>query len=139
MAGHKSINHVWLNLRFAQMVVSRGASVELEPKPVKLSKGGFYYPDQIVTTDGQRLYVECETMTETDMPLPTRMDKWDGYYVTTQTFNVVVPNTNAQKRLLNELARWQVERKASVRIRICDMYTVKREGPLWTYDRQFGR
>ncbi len=133
---HKSATHVLLNLKAAEMLERHGARVDLYPEPVIVADAQTYQPDLVAITGQQSLYVECETMTEGDRPSADRARKWDGYRRVTSEFHVCVPGHEAQQRLYNEIALWQMQSRQAITLRICNLVRALDSDVLWTFERR---
>ena len=65
MRRHKTLEHVALNLKIAEVLWQVGYnSIEIFPDTVPVGDGRVYYPDLKVEKDGRNIYVECERQIE---------------------------------------------------------------------------
>jgi DNA-binding PadR family transcriptional regulator len=113
MRRHKSPEHAMLNLETAIALWKAGYAVEILPDAVDLDVGT-YYPDLVTaTSDGQRLYVECERDTRKNPQERSR--KWELYYAASEGhFAIATPDKETVKTIREEVLAWAGERSLTL-------------------------
>lgn len=134
---HRSIEHVWLNLKAAQVLEEYGYAVDLLPPPVRTEDGHEIAPDLAATKDGETIYVECERTAKRGEGFARKLENMlrlngDALYF-------VVPDTDMQNIVISLAGEWAYRNRRKVRLHICNLAKLDRgaDGP-WTLVRVIG-
>jgi len=107
MRRHKTLEHVALNLKMAEVLWQAGYGIEIFPDVVPVGDGKVYYPDLKADFEGETIYVECERAIE-GKKLQAMAKKLDLYREATNTgFYFATPTESDRGRLLTMLSEME--------------------------------
>ncbi len=134
---HKSIEHVWLNLKAAQVLEEHGYTVDLLPAPVRTEDGHELAPDLAATKDGKTIYVECERTAKRGEAFAQKLENMlrlngDALYF-------VVPDTGMQSTIVSLVGEWAYRERRPVALYVCNLAKLEQGGDEpWTVVRRIG-
>lgn len=134
---HKSIEHVWLNLKAAQVLEDFGYAVDLVPSPVRTEDGHEIAPDLAATKEGRTIYVECERTAKRGEAFAQKVENMlrlngDALYF-------VVPDTAMQSTVISLVGEWAYRERRPVTLHVCNLAKVDQGGDEpWTVVRRIG-
>lgn len=131
---HKSEEHVWLNLKAAEVLERFGYVVDLLPEPVRI-EGRHIDPDLAAVRDGKAIYVECERTAKGE-----ELDrKWENMLLLNgNALYVFVPDTKIQSAVVSAVGLWAYRARRKLALHICNLAKLSddAEEP-WTLKREF--
>lgn len=135
MRRHKSEEHVWLNLKAAEVLERFGYTVDLLPDPIRV-EGRHIDPDLAAVRDGRAIYVECERTGKGDEELAR---KWENMLLLNgDALYVVVPDTRIQTAVVSAVGLWAYQTRRKVALHICNLARLSEEADQpWTLVRNF--
>jgi len=130
---HKSEEHVWLNLKAAEVLERFGYAVDLFPAPVR-AEGRHIDPDLVAVKDGKAIYVECERSVKGDEDLSR---KWENLALLNgDALYVFVPDTRIQSAVVSAVGVWAYRARRRVTLHICNLARLTEEADSpWTLVR----
>jgi len=134
---HKSIEHVWLNLKAARVLEDYGYTVDIVPSPVRTEDGRQIAPDLAATKDGKTIYVECERTAKRGETFARKLENMlrlngDALYF-------VVPDTNMQSIVISLVGEWAYRERRPVTLYVCNLAKLGKGGDEpWTVVRRIG-
>jgi len=134
LARHKSEEHVWLNLKAAEVLERFGYRVDLLP-PVLRVEGREIAPDLAAAKDGKTIYVECERTGKGE----EIARKWENMLLLNgDALYVFVPDTRIQSAVVSSVGMWAYRSRIKVRLHICNLAKLSEEASEpWTLVRAF--
>ncbi len=134
---HKSIEHVWLNLKAAQVLEDFGYAVDVAPSAVRTEDGRQIAPDLAATKDGKTIYVECERTAKRGEVFARKIENMlrlngDALYF-------VVPDTAMQSTVVSLVGEWAYRTRRPVTLHVCNLAKLGKGGDEpWTMTRRIG-
>ena len=133
---HKSLEHVWLNLKAAQVLEEYGYTVDIVPSDVRTEDGRQIAPDLAATKDGRTIYVECERTAKRGEAFARKLENMlrlngDALYF-------VVPDTNMQNIVVSLVGEWVYRERKKVTLYVCNLAKLKGGDEPWTVVRRIG-
>ena len=134
LARHKSEEHVWLNLKAAEVLERFGFSVDLLP-PVLRVEGREIAPDLAASRDGKTIYVECERTAKGE----EIFRKWENMLLLNgDAIYVFVPDTKIQSAVVSSVGMWTYRSRRKARLYVCNLAKLSEEAAEpWTLVRSF--
>jgi hypothetical protein len=134
LARHKSEEHVWLNLKAAEVLERFGFSVDLLP-PVLRVEGREIAPDLAASRDGKTIYVECERTAKGE----EIFRKWENMLLLNgDAIYVFVPDTRIQSAVVSSVGMWAYQSRRKARLYVCNLAKLSEEAAEpWTLVRSF--
>ena len=134
LARHKSEEHVWLNLKAAEVLERFGFSVDLLP-PVLRVEGREIAPDLAAAKDGRTIYVECERTAKGE----EIFRKWENMLILNgDAIYVFVPDTRIQSAVVSSVGMWAYQSRRRARLYVCNLAKLSEEAAEpWTLVRSF--
>ena len=134
---HKSLEHVWLNLKAAQVLEEFGYTVDVVPPEVRTEDGRQIAPDLAATKDGKTIYVECERTAKRGEAFARKVENMlrlngDALYF-------VVPDTAMQSTVVSLAGEWAYRERRPVTLHVCNLAKLGKGGDEpWTVVRRIG-
>jgi hypothetical protein len=134
LARHKSEEHVWLNLKAAEVLERFGFSVDLLP-PVLRVEGREIAPDLAASRDGKTIYVECERTAKGE----EIFRKWENMLILNgDAIYVFVPDTRIQSAVVSSVGMFAYQSRRRARLYVCNLTKLSEEAAEpWTLVRSF--
>jgi|GEM_PF-1608630 len=134
LACHKSEEHVWLNLKAAEVLERFGFSVDLLP-PVLRVEGREIAPDLAASRDGKTIYVECERTAKGE----EIFRKWENMLLLNgDALYVFVPDTKIQSAVVSSVGMWTYRSRRKARLYVCNLAKLSEEAAEpWTLAKSF--
>ena len=133
---HKSIEHVWLNLKAARVLEDFGYAVDVAPSAVRTEDGRQIAPDLAATKEGKTIYVECERTAKRGEAFARKIGNMlrlngDALYF-------VVPDTAMQSTVVSLVGEWAYREQRKVTLHVCNLAKLKGGDEPWTVVRRIG-
>lgn len=104
LKAHKSDRHLALILKAADLLAGLGYEIEREPAKIKTGDKHFFFPDLIISKDGETLYVEVE---HGDQDKTTWDQKWANAFIAGGgTICVVADKKSTLTRIQSSITHW---------------------------------
>ncbi|MDW8029255.1 MAG: hypothetical protein RMK94_12785 [Armatimonadota bacterium] len=130
---HKGEEHVWLNLKAAEVLERFGYAVDLLPDPIRV-EGRHIDPDLVAVRDGKAIYVECERTGKSDEAMAR---KWENMLLLNgDALYVFVPDTKIQSAVVSSVGMWAYHARRKLTLYICNLAKLTDEAQTpWTLVR----